>query len=110
MSYLPCSKKDQLFTIQQKKNQLFTVMILAWNSHFSLRIPFQSFIERYQLLRKSWGSSKKRAWDKSNSHPAGKKGKFLQLMPLPSRKIVTAPIWYHTDQIITVFTILKILL
>ncbi|KAF4789735.1 Unconventional myosin-XIX [Turdus rufiventris] len=41
---------------------------------FPVRIPFQSFIERYQLLRKSWGSSKKRAWDKSNSHPAVKKG------------------------------------
>ncbi|NWY44367.1 MYO19 protein, partial [Sylvia atricapilla] len=28
---------------------------------FPVRIPFQSFTERYELLRKSWGSSKKRA-------------------------------------------------
>ncbi|NWI04373.1 MYO19 protein, partial [Tichodroma muraria] len=28
---------------------------------FPVRIPFQSFTERYKLLRKSWGSSKKRA-------------------------------------------------
>ncbi|XP_005056677.1 PREDICTED: unconventional myosin-XIX [Ficedula albicollis] len=41
---------------------------------FPVRIPFQSFTERYELLRKSWGSSKKRVWDKSNSHPAEKKG------------------------------------
>ncbi|NXR18690.1 MYO19 protein, partial [Cinclus mexicanus] len=27
---------------------------------FPVRIPFQSFTERYELLRKSWGSSKKR--------------------------------------------------
>ncbi|NXN88351.1 MYO19 protein, partial [Bombycilla garrulus] len=40
---------------------------------FPVRIPFQSFTERYKLLRKSWGSSKKRVWDKSNSHPAEKK-------------------------------------
>ncbi|NXQ46354.1 MYO19 protein, partial [Catharus fuscescens] len=41
---------------------------------FPVRIPFQSFIERYELLRKSWASRKKRVWDKSNSHPAVKKG------------------------------------
>ncbi|NXC99007.1 MYO19 protein, partial [Certhia familiaris] len=41
---------------------------------FPVRIPFQSFTERYELLRKSWGSSKKRVWDRSNSHPAEKKG------------------------------------
>ncbi|NXO82212.1 MYO19 protein, partial [Sitta europaea] len=41
---------------------------------FPIRIPFQSFTERYKLLRKSWGSSKKRVWDRSNSHPAEKKG------------------------------------
>ncbi|XP_032934132.1 unconventional myosin-XIX isoform X2 [Catharus ustulatus] len=41
---------------------------------FPVRIPFQSFIERYELLRKSWASSRKRVWDKSNSHPAVKKG------------------------------------
>uniref|UniRef100_A0A8C3P2Y8 Unconventional myosin-XIX n=1 Tax=Cyanoderma ruficeps TaxID=181631 RepID=A0A8C3P2Y8_9PASS len=41
---------------------------------FPVRIPFQSFTERYELLRKSWGSSKKRVWDKSNSHPAEKEG------------------------------------
>ncbi|NXQ59444.1 MYO19 protein, partial [Anthoscopus minutus] len=41
---------------------------------FPVRIPFQSFTERYELLRKSWGSSKKRVWDKSSSHPAEKKG------------------------------------
>ncbi|NWS90558.1 MYO19 protein, partial [Toxostoma redivivum] len=29
---------------------------------FPVRIPFQSFTERYELLRKSWGSSKKRVW------------------------------------------------
>ncbi|NXB50460.1 MYO19 protein, partial [Leucopsar rothschildi] len=29
---------------------------------FPVRIPFQSFTERYKLLRKSWGSSKKRVW------------------------------------------------
>ncbi|NXO41192.1 MYO19 protein, partial [Locustella ochotensis] len=40
---------------------------------FPVRIPFQSFTERYELLRKSWGSSKKRVWDKNNSHPAEKK-------------------------------------
>ncbi|NXI12518.1 MYO19 protein, partial [Irena cyanogastra] len=40
---------------------------------FPVRIPFQSFTERYELLRKSWGSSKKRVWDKSSSHPAEKK-------------------------------------
>ncbi|NXM53524.1 MYO19 protein, partial [Illadopsis cleaveri] len=40
---------------------------------FPVRIPFQSFTERYKLLRRSWGSSKKRVWDKSNSHPAEKK-------------------------------------
>ncbi|NXR56571.1 MYO19 protein, partial [Hippolais icterina] len=40
---------------------------------FPVRIPFQSFTERYELLRKSWGSSKKRLWDKSNSHPAERK-------------------------------------
>ncbi|NXR84579.1 MYO19 protein, partial [Pycnonotus jocosus] len=39
---------------------------------FPVRIPFQSFTERYELLRKS--SSKKRVWDKSSSHPAEKKG------------------------------------
>ncbi|XP_074413346.1 unconventional myosin-XIX isoform X3 [Zonotrichia albicollis] len=39
---------------------------------FPVRIPFQSFTERYELLRKSWGSSKKRVWDKSGSHPAEK--------------------------------------
>uniref|UniRef100_A0A8D2N8C3 Unconventional myosin-XIX n=1 Tax=Zonotrichia albicollis TaxID=44394 RepID=A0A8D2N8C3_ZONAL len=65
---------------------------------FPVRIPFQSFTERYELLRKSWGSSKKRVWDKSSSHPAEKTGKFLQVIPLPPRQIVTAPIWYHTDQ------------
>ncbi|XP_056362348.1 unconventional myosin-XIX [Oenanthe melanoleuca] len=43
---------------------------------FPVRIPFQSFTERYELLRKSWGSSKKRVWDKSNSHPAEKKGEI----------------------------------
>ncbi|NXR86548.1 MYO19 protein, partial [Hypocryptadius cinnamomeus] len=37
---------------------------------FPVRIPFQSFTERYKLLRRSWGSSQKRVWDKSNSHPA----------------------------------------
>ncbi|NXK65781.1 MYO19 protein, partial [Sylvietta virens] len=37
---------------------------------FPVRIPFQSFTERYELLRKS---SRKRVWDKSNSHPAEKK-------------------------------------
>ncbi|NXC05091.1 MYO19 protein, partial [Orthonyx spaldingii] len=41
---------------------------------FPVRIPFQSFTERYKILRKSWGSSKKRMCDKSNSHPAEKKG------------------------------------
>ncbi|NXH62943.1 MYO19 protein, partial [Rhabdornis inornatus] len=41
---------------------------------FPVRIPFQSFTERYELLRKSWGSSKKRVWGKSNSHPAENKG------------------------------------
>ncbi|XP_074413344.1 unconventional myosin-XIX isoform X1 [Zonotrichia albicollis] len=41
---------------------------------FPVRIPFQSFTERYELLRKSWGSSKKRVWDKSGSHPAEKTG------------------------------------
>nr|XP_030143775.3 unconventional myosin-XIX isoform X1 [Taeniopygia guttata] len=41
---------------------------------FPVRIPFQSFTERYELLRKSWGSSKKRVWGKSSSHPAEKKG------------------------------------
>ncbi|NWZ85284.1 MYO19 protein, partial [Poecile atricapillus] len=34
---------------------------------FPVRIPFQSFTERYELLRKSWGSSKKRVWDKSET-------------------------------------------
>ncbi|NWT72146.1 MYO19 protein, partial [Prunella himalayana] len=29
---------------------------------FPVRIPFQSFTERYELLRKSWGSSKKRVF------------------------------------------------
>ncbi|NWV19682.1 MYO19 protein, partial [Origma solitaria] len=29
---------------------------------FPVRIPFQSFTERYEILRKSWGSSKKRVW------------------------------------------------
>ncbi|NWU39647.1 MYO19 protein, partial [Hylia prasina] len=38
---------------------------------FPVRIPFQSFTERYELLRKSWG--KRRVWDKSSSHPAEKK-------------------------------------
>ncbi|XP_066058019.1 unconventional myosin-XIX [Chamaea fasciata] len=41
---------------------------------FPVRIPFQSFTERYELLRKSWGSSKKRVWDKGNPHPAEKEG------------------------------------
>ncbi|NXU12211.1 MYO19 protein, partial [Pardalotus punctatus] len=29
---------------------------------FPVRIPFQSFTERYGILRKSWGSSKRRVW------------------------------------------------
>ncbi|XP_062362788.1 unconventional myosin-XIX [Cinclus cinclus] len=41
---------------------------------FPVRIPFQSFTERYELLRKSWASSKKRVWNKRNSHPAEKTG------------------------------------
>ncbi|NXO30115.1 MYO19 protein, partial [Cisticola juncidis] len=39
---------------------------------FPVRIPFQSFTERYELLRKP--SSKKRVWDKGSSHPAEKTG------------------------------------
>lgn len=98
--YLPYSKKGSVISSDDS--------CLEFTVHLSLRIPFQSFTERYELLRKSW--SKKRVWDKSNSHPAEKKGEFLQVIPLPSREIVTAAIWYHTDQIITVFiTILKIL-
>ncbi|NXM42082.1 MYO19 protein, partial [Gymnorhina tibicen] len=41
---------------------------------FPVRIPFQSFTERYKVLRKSWGSSKRRVCDKSNSHSAEQKG------------------------------------
>ncbi|NXA80805.1 MYO19 protein, partial [Thryothorus ludovicianus] len=41
---------------------------------FPVRIPFQSFTERYELLKKSCGSRKKRVWDRSSSHPAEKKG------------------------------------
>ncbi|NXS36038.1 MYO19 protein, partial [Pomatostomus ruficeps] len=41
---------------------------------FPVRIPFQSFTERYKILRKSWGSGRKRAWDQSNSHPAEETG------------------------------------
>ncbi|NXI80044.1 MYO19 protein, partial [Rhipidura dahli] len=37
---------------------------------FPVRIPFQSFTERYKILRKSWGSSKRRVCDKSSSHSA----------------------------------------
>ncbi|NXU36950.1 MYO19 protein, partial [Drymodes brunneopygia] len=40
---------------------------------FPVRIPFQSFTERYEILRKSWGSSKERVRDKSSSPPAEKK-------------------------------------
>ncbi|NWX28854.1 MYO19 protein, partial [Notiomystis cincta] len=41
---------------------------------FPVRIPFQSFTKRYKILRRSWGSSKRRLWVKSNSHAAEKKG------------------------------------
>lgn len=41
---------------------------------FPVRIPFQSFTERYEILKKSWGCSKRRVRDKSSSHPAEKKG------------------------------------
>ncbi|NWV09393.1 MYO19 protein, partial [Ptilonorhynchus violaceus] len=44
---------------------------------FPVRIPFQSFTERYKILRRSWGSSKKRVCDKINSHSAEKKGEPL---------------------------------
>ncbi|KAM6048591.1 unconventional myosin-XIX isoform 1-T1 [Theristicus caerulescens] len=41
---------------------------------FPIRIPFQSFVERYEILRKSCGSNKTRMRDKSNYHTAKKKG------------------------------------
>ncbi|KFP58006.1 Unconventional myosin-XIX, partial [Cariama cristata] len=41
---------------------------------FPIRIPFQSFTERYEILRKSCGSNKNRVCDKSNYHTAEKKG------------------------------------
>lgn len=110
MSYFPYSKKDQLFTVVKSYFPYSSDSCLEFTVHLSVRIPFQSFTERYKILRKSWGSSRKRVCDKSNSHSAEEKGKFLQVIPLPSGKIVTAPIWYHIDQIITVFTtILQIL-
>ncbi|XP_063258932.1 unconventional myosin-XIX isoform X2 [Prinia subflava] len=49
---------------------------------FPVRIPFQSFTERYELLRKSWGSNKRRVWDKSSSHPAEKTGPSNALISL----------------------------
>ncbi|XP_027607435.2 unconventional myosin-XIX isoform X2 [Pipra filicauda] len=41
---------------------------------FPVRIPFQRFTERYEILRKSCGPSKRRVCDKSNSHTAEEKG------------------------------------
>ncbi|XP_009077368.1 PREDICTED: unconventional myosin-XIX [Acanthisitta chloris] len=41
---------------------------------FPVRIPLQSFTERYKILRRSCGSSKNRVCEKSNCHPAEKKG------------------------------------
>ncbi|NXY20877.1 MYO19 protein, partial [Atrichornis clamosus] len=37
---------------------------------FPVRIPFQSFTERYEMLRKSWGSSKKRVCEALGSDDA----------------------------------------
>ncbi|KAM7088603.1 unconventional myosin-XIX isoform 1-T1 [Ciconia maguari] len=44
---------------------------------FPIRIPFQSFTERYEILRKSCGSNKNRVCDKSNYHTAKKKEIFI---------------------------------
>ncbi|XP_040543582.1 unconventional myosin-XIX isoform X1 [Gallus gallus] len=41
---------------------------------FPIRISFQSFTDRYEILRKSRRSSKNNACDKSNYHTAKKKG------------------------------------
>ncbi|XP_027762087.1 unconventional myosin-XIX-like, partial [Empidonax traillii] len=41
---------------------------------FPVRIPFQRFTERYEILRQSCGPSKTRVCDKSNSHTAEGKG------------------------------------
>ncbi|XP_064323811.1 unconventional myosin-XIX isoform X1 [Phalacrocorax carbo] len=41
---------------------------------FPIRIPFQSFTERYEILRKSRESNKNRACNKSNYHTAKEKG------------------------------------
>uniref|UniRef100_A0A669PJ51 Unconventional myosin-XIX n=1 Tax=Phasianus colchicus TaxID=9054 RepID=A0A669PJ51_PHACC len=41
---------------------------------FPIRISFQSFTDRYEILRKSRRSSKNSACDKSNCHTAKKKG------------------------------------
>lgn len=43
----------------------------------SVRIPLQSFTERYKILRKPCGSNKKRVCEKSNHHPVERKGTFL---------------------------------
>ncbi|XP_064892803.1 unconventional myosin-XIX isoform X1 [Columba livia] len=40
---------------------------------FPVRIPFQSFTERYEILRKSYPSNKNRVCDKSNHHTAKNK-------------------------------------
>ncbi|NXK37001.1 MYO19 protein, partial [Piprites chloris] len=40
---------------------------------FPVRIPFQRFTERYEILRQSCGPSKTRVCDKSNSHTAEEK-------------------------------------
>ncbi|KFP96224.1 Unconventional myosin-XIX, partial [Leptosomus discolor] len=42
---------------------------------FPIRIPFQRFTERYEILRKSRGSNKTRVRDKSNCPTAEKKGR-----------------------------------
>ncbi|XP_064022704.1 unconventional myosin-XIX isoform X2 [Pogoniulus pusillus] len=41
---------------------------------FPVRIPFQSFMERYAILRKPCGSNRKRVCDQSSSHTAEETG------------------------------------
>lgn len=50
----------------------------------SVRIPFQSFMERYAILRKSCGSNRKRVCDQSSSHTAEETGMWVWITSLLS--------------------------
>lgn len=62
-------RREEVFSQLQACGIVEAITISA--AGFPVRIPLQSFTERYEILRKF---SKKRVWGKSSSHPAEKKG------------------------------------